>query len=416
MPQMNRALIIAASSALIVLLLCAAWLLWHDPSPSRIHTVARDNTAAPAQDVRPGTSSGTPASNTQTAPGANAPEKTNAPKPEPGNVPPDPQPKPDQPKPDFRRTPGTERPLPAETESKKLISTTISGRVQLESGTPVADADVHLEVVVMRRMKGTPDDASSPLQKVATSDQNGAFSFTLEREIYESAKLTAFVSARARGYGPSAVTTLEVTGESGMGASVTLTLADGGNVRGRVVDTQGNAVPGVKVVLGKYAPHAERPAHAGECFEVVTDTSGAYSFDDVRVGSYPIGVLSYAHNYRSGPKQVVVSRDAAPLEDIVLEVVISIRVCIADATGAKVAGTCTLSFSDGKKVVQRLGATVPEDGLIVLGYPPAGTFDVTAHIDGYFDSAPVRLTFTPGQMTDAGTLTLTKDPDYVKQH
>ncbi len=387
---MNRAVIIAASISLLALMLCGALLLWHEPLPSRIGTVSRENTAPSQSGVIQ------PAANSDASGPDGDSRKTNSQAP--GNEAPDSTPKqpdvpgqPEQARPDFHRVPGTERTQPKEMETKRSVSATISGRVQLESNAPVAGADIFVEVLAQRRMKGTPDDASSPLQKVAMSDQDGAFSFALEREIFESARLTAYVSARARGYGPSPVITVEIAAGGAHGA--TLILREGAAVRGRVVDMQGNPVGGVKVALGKQPPYAERPGISGVYYEAVTDSTGAYAIEDVAVGLYAIGVLSYAHNYRSGPTSAAVNQGGTQLEEIVVEIVISIRVRIADSTGARIVGMCTLIFHDGKKVMQRLGAMVPEDGVIVLGYPPAGTFDVTAHIDGYFDSAPVRLTF-----------------------
>lgn len=410
---MNRAVFVAAVASLVVLLVCGAWLLWREPAPSRLATTSREHTSAPGSaESAPGVLANLPKA-CEPSPAANAPAPGDgASQPEPGQAN---QPgQPAQPRPDFNRLPGTSRPLPMEMESKKFVSVTISGRVQLENNMPVAGADVCFEVVALRRMKGTPDDASSPLQKVAVSDREGGFVFSFQREIFESAKLTAYVSARAHGYGPSPVVSIEVAGGGSFPA--TLVMREGGAVRGRVVDAQGNAIAGVTVALGKQAPLAERPAHSGLYYEALTDNGGNYAIEDVVVGNYSIGVLSYAHDFRAGPKTAAVVQGGTQLEDIVVEVVISIRVRLVDSTGATVAGSCTLNFHDGKKVVQRLGTMVPEDGVIVLGYPPAGTFDVTARVDGYFESAPTRLTFALGQTTDGGTITLTKDPNFVKQH
>jgi hypothetical protein len=249
---------------------------------------------------------------------------------------------------------------------------------------------------------------------MATSDKDGAFDFSIECEIFESATLTAYVSARARGYGPSPVAVVEAT--VGGAFSATLTLREGGAVKGRVVDTHGNPVVGVKVVLGKQVQMAKQAAHTGEYFEALTDSFGVYKFEDVAVGAYPIGVLSLAHDYRSGPKDINVAHEAAALEDLVVEVVISIRLRVTDASGGQVQGVCTIIFREGKDVKSRQNSVVPEDGVLVLAHPPAGTYDVTIQVEGYVESTPSRLTFTLGQITDAGTIVVTKDPNYVRQH
>jgi protocatechuate 3,4-dioxygenase beta subunit len=411
---MNRAVLVAAFCALVVLLACGAWLLWHDRAPSRVGGIARETAPETENGVHHANTPACAAVNNSPEPATNS---ESSPKPA-ANSPRDPVPDqptpPEQTRPDFRRQLENPRPRYLETERKKFVSVTISGRVQDSNNAGVSGADIYVEVVVLRRIKGVPDAESSPLQKAAISGPGGAYSINIEREVFESATLTAYVSARARRYGPSPVIALDATAGGSLAAD--LTLHEGGSVRGRVVDTQGNPVSDVKVVLGKQVQMAQQPAHAGECFEALTDSSGAYAFEDVSVGTYPLGVLSYAHNYRSGPKGVDVTSQAAAVDDIIVEIVISIRIRVADSAGGKVQGVCTITFNDGKKVAQRLSAVVPEDGVVLLGYPPVGSFDVTVRVDGYFESAPMRLTFTVGQTTDGGSFALSKDPDFVKQH
>ena len=405
---MNRAVPWAAGLSLLILLICGAWLLWHSPAPARVVAPGgptgcscnKSNfAAAPIATVVP---ANVPAaseshSNSQPLPEA-TPEKASAP---------------GQPKPDFRRAPGAARSAPIEVERKKFVSALISGRVIDAGFSPVEGADVYCEVIVQRRYKGVADDESSSLAKVSTSSGDGTFSFTVEREIFESASMTIYVSARCRGYAPAMPA--QVDASAGGSFSCTLSLRAGGSVRGRVVDAQGVAVAGVKVALGKQATAAERSARAGDYFEAVTETDGTYALDDVPQGVHRIGVLSLIHNYRRGPTEAVISDTPLTLEDIVVEVVISIRLRVVEAGGAKLHGPCTLSFRENGNDKQRLAGFVTGDGLIELAHPPLGTFDVFIKVEGCFESASQRLTFSLGQITDAGTFTVSRDPDYVKQ-
>lgn len=405
---MNRAVPVAAGLSLLILLLCGTWLLWHSPMPARI--------------VAPSASSGISSEAVNTAPVPDAaPGPTNVPAipespsishPQPDATPDEPS-TPGQPKPDFRRAPGTAKSAPIEVERRRFVSATVSGRVIDAGFSPVEGVEVCCELVVMRRFKGTPDDESSTLEKVATSMGDGTFSFTVEREIFESASMTLYVSARCRGYAPAKP--VQVEASAGGSFNVTLSLRAGGSVRGRVVDAQGVAVAGVSVVLGKQALLAERPAHAGEYFEQITDAAGAYAFEDVPQGVHRIGVLSLIHNHRQGPTEAAIGDAPVTLEDIVVEVVISIRLRVIEAGGAKLHGQCTLSFRENGKDKQRLAGFVTGNGLVELAHPPLGTFDVFIKVEGCFESTPLRLTFSLGQTTDAGTVTISRDPDYVKQ-
>jgi Carboxypeptidase regulatory-like domain len=300
-----------------------------------------------------------------------------------------------------------------EVERRKFVSALITGRVIDAGFSPVEGADVYCEVMVQRRFKGVPDDQSSSLAKASTSGGDGTFSFTVEREIFESASMTIYVSARCRGYAPTKPA--QVDASAGGSFSFTLALRAGGSVRGRVVDAQGIAVAGVKVALGKQATAAERSARAGDYFEAVTDADGAYGLDDVPQGVHRIGVLSLIHNYRQGPTEAAISDAPLMLEDIVVEVVISIRLRVVEAGGAKLHGPCTLSFRENGKDKQRIAGFVTGDGLVELAHPPLGTFDVFIKVEGCLESASLRLTFSLGQTTDAGTFAVNRDPDYVKQ-
>ncbi|MCC6150935.1 MAG: carboxypeptidase regulatory-like domain-containing protein [Planctomycetes bacterium] len=403
---MNRAVALAAGLSCLVLLFCAAWLFWYAPAPVR-------NAASDTRSATPAVVAVTAGNTVHVEAHANVPADPVAP----ANTPPDeaadPRPSPSQPKPDFRRSPSADKTPPLEAERRKVVSALISGRVLDAGFAPVEGADVFCEVVVMQRSMSMPDDESSSLAKVASSAGDGSFVFTLERETSESAAFTLYVSARCVGFAPSRPVVVNAT--AGGGFDVALTLRAGGSVSGRVVDAQQNAVAGVRVALGKQVPQAERPAHAGEYFEVLTDSTGAFSFENVPQGVHRIGVVSLVHNTRKGPTEAVIGDAHTILDDLVVEVVTALRLRLVEANGAKLHGPLTVTFRENGKDKQRLTGFVTGDGLVELVYPPVGTFEVIIKVEGCFESAPQRLTFSLNQLTDGGTFTVTRDPDFVKQ-
>lgn len=399
MNGMNRAVAIAAVCSVLVLIACGLWLALNPPPHARSAAIGCQNKPITAGNVA---TVHTNSSANPQPPSNQGPQEGPSPTTE----------KQPLPVPSHRTTLPPNTPT-RETEARRLVTITVSGRVQAPNSSPVAGADIWLETVAQRKQKGQPDADSRALCPAAKADNDGAFAFTIEHELFESAALTLYVSARARGYGPSVPEAIFVG--SGGTFAATLTLRDAGAAAGRVVNEQGTGVSGVKVALGKQAHLTERPAHAGSYFEAFTNADGYYEFSDVPRGSYSIGVLSTIHNTRQGPREAVIGETAVKVADIVIKVVTSIRFRCVDAEGGSIHARCSLEFNaDGK--VKRMTAFASGDGRVELPYPPVGEYDLVLQLEGYLPAAPLRLKIEFGKTTDVGEISVRKDPAFVKEH
>lgn len=391
---MNRAALIVAAIALLVLAASGGWLLLNSPRPAaRLNAPCRPEVTPTANRSAP---ANVPPSATPT-PNATEPAK------------PDPPPATDAP------TRPALPPLPraTETEPRRTIAVTISGEVVDGASSPVEAASVWVEVVARRKHKAVADEYGRPLRRIATTDSAGQFAAAIEQDIYESATLTLYISAMKTGYGPS--TPVAVAASAGGHYNVSLTLREAGAVKGRVVDVQGQAIAGVRVVLGKAPSLEEAPARRFEYFEAVTDAEGRYAFADVPRGIYALGVVSAIHNARNNAKEVRVAEGVARPDDIVLELVTSLRIRFVDEGGAGVHGPLTLLFNADGKLKQRMTAFVTGDGVVEIPYPPVGQYEVVVRLEGYLEIAPRTVRVEFARTTDVGEVIVRKDPNYVKQ-
>lgn len=297
-------------------------------------------------------------------------------------------------------------------QPKKVLTIIISGTVVDERAASVQGADILQEFCVKQRVGGMVISLPAPPEIAATTDATGSFSFRLDREVDSYAVVTIHLAARAPGFAESDALKLDVS-TGGSYPGVALKLKSAGGVTGHVIDQSGSPLAKVRVVIGTAAMPGERATSSGLYRQVLTDSTGAFTISEMAAGSYPIGVLSPAHEYKSGPKIVnIVGGQLAPMEaDIVVEVVISLRLQVVDLEGAPIVGGVTIEFRDGDKMVQRLSARSAPDGTVILAHPPVGSHEVFVHVDGYIAPPSTRHSFAAQKTTDLGTLTLTPQPE-----
>lgn len=309
---------------------------------------------------------------------------------------------------------------------KVEVKASISGTVVDPRGVPVAGARVHAEFgetftsdeggdsmrLVMRSSSSEGDDG----QLIATTDAAGFFRADISRQVPEKASLQVTLTASADGFARSQRSRHNIRNGDNK-ENIKLAVRGSGGVSGRVVDGNGTGVSGVNVSLRAMGGDSggieiEMGDFGGGQYSAVTDGAGEFTIKSVPEGRYRFRLRSMGVRQTSGPTEIDVAegQDARASADFVVAATASIRVTFIDAQGQPVQGWATLVLKDGDKTVKRLQGPVSAKGVFEANDPPAGSFSVEVTVWG-FKKTSVTATFTEGQLTDLGTLTLEPDTE-----
>lgn len=298
----------------------------------------------------------------------------------------------------------------------------VSGTVVDSRGNPVPGADVFADINERLGDRGAMMVTFNDLgDKIATTDNGGAFTATVKAKVGEKSQVTLILRARAKGYAESKRLSVDAkSGDSKTG--LRLVLPGAGSVRGRVIDQQGSAIAGVTVSLspqrGSGVTYGEEVILGGQAKNAgVTDASGSYEIVDMAEGSYSLNLRAPGWREKSGPRVVDVKPDqVSQVEtDFVLVPTTCLRARLCDADGKPISGWATVELTPASGgSVQRLNAMVGEDGLLAVNEPPIGEYNVTVKLWGYLDSAQHFAVLTQDQTTDLGVLTLAVNPEARK--
>lgn len=292
---------------------------------------------------------------------------------------------------------------------------TVSGTVRDASGNPVADADIYVDI--MESFEGSGFASMVMLggigSKVTTSDAAGNWTAEIDRTAGEKAKIEATFKAKAKGYAESKGSTVTLKNED-VKSGVKLTMRGAGSVTGRVVDENGQGLEGVNVSLSS----AGNSPFGGMVLEFYgqsknsakTDSGGNYTIEGVAEGRYRISVNAAGFRQKSGPTEVDVKPGeiARLATDFTLGVTASLRFTLVNLEGKPVRGYASIKLLTGGAARRHLGGMADENGLVVIGDPPVGTFEVEIKIWGY-TSVTRTITFHEGRPTDIGEIMLQKD-------
>ena len=311
--------------------------------------------------------------------------------------------------------------------SKRVdFSVNVSGTVTDSKGNPVAGADVYADI---NERFGSENNVmmvnfNDSGEKFATTDGGGNFNGTVKGQAGEKSQVTLALRAKAKGYAESRKVNVDAK-NGDTKTDIRLTLQGAGSVRGRVVDQSGLGVAGVTVSLTNQRGNngmdfgGEMVSFGGPGKNAaVSDSNGAYQIDDVAEGSYAIALKAPGYREKSGPRNVDVKPDTVSQldSDFVLAATTCLRARLVGADGKALSGWATVELTPagGGGGVQRLNASVGQDGSLVVNDPPVGDYMVVVKLWGYFDSASTAQLFTQDQTSDLGTLTLTPNPDAGK--
>lgn len=217
---------------------------------------------------------------------------------------------------------------------------TVSGRVVDASGKGVSGADVYVED---REGWGR---WPRPVSDTATTDAEGRFSIADA----PSGQLFAIATASGRAPGEAEV------GNAGPGRAregVTITLKDGGSLRGRVLDAQGAPVAGASVA---FSPEEERRRRGGggsvgpRTAPVTSAADGTYFIDSLPESS---GYLAASSERGSGVVVVGVTAGSETIADVTLESTGFVSGRVVDGNGTPLAGARVFVAGDWRDPEQR---------------------------------------------------------------
>lgn len=199
----------------------------------------------------------------------------------------------------------------------------VSGRVVDAGGKGVAGAEVYVED---REGWGR---WPRPVSDTATTDGEGRFTIADA----PSGQLHARATAPGRAPGEAEV------GNAGPGRSrdgITITLKDGGSLRGRVLDAQGAPVAGASVA---FVPEQDRRtrrfAGAASSAPVTSAADGTYFIDSLEESS---GWLAASSEKGSGVVVVGVTAGSETVADVIIDEFGSVAGRVVDGNGAPLAG------------------------------------------------------------------------------
>ncbi len=182
----------------------------------------------------------------------------------------------------------------------------VEGVVQDQDGRPVSPADVWLARFASPWMSGAV---------VAHADANGAFRVRAMPKRYS-------LGALAPGRAPSELVDLELIDTAKSPVHVVLVVGEpGGELHGHVFDSEGQAVVGALVAVGK-SERSGSSRISGTMEEqwsprvVASDAHGGYSVDSLAPGKQPVEVWARGFPFWHGACEIVAGQDEAL--DIVL--------------------------------------------------------------------------------------------------
>ncbi|MBI3818145.1 MAG: sigma-70 family RNA polymerase sigma factor [Planctomycetes bacterium] len=223
----------------------------------------------------------------------------------------------------------------------------VEGRVVTASGSPVADAEIHLH------------NTNEGIDWIgARSNNSGEFKI---RSIEDWSWMYATAPAYAASKGES------VSGAKGAVVNITLTLSDpGGTVAGRVLDTHNQPVAEASAWIGTFNWHVPNPGRVPRPpLHVITDSDGKFIAHSVPLGKTPVYVR--AAPLAPSKSNITVSGDTPATLDIVLQPGVSLVGTFLDNNGVSIKnGTITINrrgIPDYYEAIVRPNGTFRIDGL-----------------------------------------------------
>jgi protocatechuate 3,4-dioxygenase beta subunit len=285
-------------------------------------------------------------------------------------------------------------------EVELQAAASVSGRVVTEDGSGVAGARVDLRAAAPPGGTLDADLLVPGLSGSASTDDRGRFT------IAGLGAGAAVVEAGAAGYRPSEPERVEV----GAGAAVDgleLVLGHGATLEGRVDDSDGRPIEGVRLSVGRVSTR--------------TDADGRY-----RLQGLAEGAQSVALEHASFGRQLydVDVRPPVSTRDFTLAGGLPVEGRVVDPAGYPVEGAEIVLRSAGPQTPAIYRAVAGPGGRFSIAGVAAATYDVEAGASGYATTvrrsglrvrgAPVRdleLVLEPGTVLDGQLLGL--DPDEV---
>lgn len=230
---------------------------------------------------------------------------------------------------------------------------TVSGTVFDGANTPVAGASVGIRSLSV--FGGTQDGATGP---------DGSFSF--ENVFIGGFNLTAIDAVT--GMAASASGSIDSNGQA---KTVDLTLHSWGSIEGHVYRNDGTTpVAGALVSVGTKS--------------VTADTNGYYRFDVLRLGSYNVRAYESATSGGGERSVTLTVQGEIKVQDIVFNPQGSAAITVVDSFGSIVSGaSVNVSYYDPIYSYSNKSGTTGTDGIVVINYITAGTFNVNAYYSGY---------------------------------
>ncbi|MCC6573847.1 MAG: carboxypeptidase regulatory-like domain-containing protein [Planctomycetes bacterium] len=333
------------------------------------------------------------------------------------------------------------------------FSAKVSGTVVDNFGLPVAGAGVYADVAEKRTQGGgmtiaigrTISIGSDDANKVATSDAQGNFTFTVSRKIPKDASVSVSITARAKGFAASeAVRKALNNGDEAAGIVVKLRVP--GSVAGIVSTPEGQPIGGATVTLvkagalslgmedsddeifadfgaveiGEDGPMAFGPSH--EKLSATTDAGGAFAIDNVPEGDYEVRVRAPGFKAawentagKATPRKASVKAGQIAAADGPLHMLptTSLRAVVRSTDGNAFSASVTaeLYFHGGDKAGQlakKMRATPDKEGVVVFGNLPAGEYEVVFKAYGFETTAKSVVALREGAVLEVGAVVLNK--------
>lgn len=302
------------------------------------------------------------------------------------------------------------------------FTATISGTVADTNGVPVAGAGVYGEFsetleqgdgenrrVSIAIARSGEADRGKPL---ATTDAAGNFTATINRQVSEKLSVSVRLTAGAEGFGDSKSQRVALkNGDTKEG--IKLVLRGAGSVSGRVVDSSGRGVEGVKVTIGGGEGFVvmgegdmEMPER-GSTKSATTDASGGFVVTGLPEGRYKPRLRATGWRQVSGPTEVTVKTgvDTKCPADFVMAAAAAVKVKVIGPEGKPVQGYASVRFKDGTNLLKTMAGGLNAEGALSLNDTPTGSLTVEIRVHG-FKPQTVNATIVDGQVCDLGTVTV----------
>lgn len=196
------------------------------------------------------------------------------------------------------------------------------------------------------------------------------------------------VIASAPGFAPGIEPGVNVPAEGP--ADVTVSLARGASIVGRIVDAQLRPLKGQARI--QELARQELPTSAGEILKADAKDDGRFRIERVPAGSWTLGITSAGFAGQRVEADLSTREPSLDLGDIVLERGLTLHGRVRTASGAPIGGAAISAYPDDGGS-DEAWAPSGEDGTFVLAGLQPGLYDLDVRAAGF---APLRKQLSPG--------------------